>query len=65
MNPGTHNQGKIIAEQDDDGFLILFPNGIIEAAPSRKTAERKIKSWCSANAATGNNISFAVVEWRS
>jgi hypothetical protein len=62
--PIVHNQGKVIAEIDEDGgVLILYPDGEIVGAGNRDTAERKIKIWAKRNQHR-NAINVATIEWR-
>jgi hypothetical protein len=63
MKPTVHDQGKIIAQEDDGGFLVMFPTGDIVGASTRAKALRKIKAWCSENQ-HGDAVNFATVEWR-
>lgn len=57
-------QGKVVAEADGDGWLIMFPDGTVDSAGSRKAVERKAKKWFETNL-PDKSIGIGSIEWRS
>lgn len=65
MTIETVRQGKTVIESDEDGFLIMHPDGSIENATTKRSAERKAKQWYQANLGDdGAKIGLGEIEWR-
>lgn len=59
-------QGKVIAEADGVGWLIMFPDGQIVGVSSRAKAEAKISRWLKRNLRdNAGGIGVSTVEWRA
>lgn len=62
--PEVIQQGKAIVERDDEGLLIMLPDGQIEWARSKKGAEKLIKSFFKKHLGEGFKVGVGTVEWR-
>ncbi len=50
MKPTVQHQGKIVAEFDGRGWLIMYPDGSVEGgAISRDEVEQRAKAWFKLN----------------
>ena len=56
-------QGKCVVEKDGRGYLVMFPDGVIEYAPSRDAAEKRCKRWFRENLES-TDIGIGEIEWR-
>lgn len=63
MKPKVVYQGMIVAERDGQGFLMMFPDGKIEFAVDRQTAEKKATKWMQKNL-DKEAIGVGKIEWR-
>ena len=62
VKPTIQNQGIIIVEPDEDGFLVMFPNGDIVLASTKVEVERKAAGWFKKHATA--DIAVGRTEWR-
>jgi len=57
--------GKCVCEaQAKGGFLIMFPDGTIEFAKSRKQADKKCRDWFAADV-DSKGVGVGIIEWRT
>jgi len=59
----VQEQGTVIVERDGDGFLMMFPDGTIEGAGTRRAVDRKAKIWF-AKHLNEKSIGVGRIEWR-
>lgn len=61
------NQGKIVAEhqgaEDDDEWLVMFPDGEVRYVITRKRVEALAKQWFKSHLADAD-IGIGKIEWR-
>jgi hypothetical protein len=55
-------QGKVVIEQDGDGWLIMTPDGKVAWVATRKKAEQHAKKWFKSN--LKGDIGVGSIEWR-
>lgn len=59
------DQGRVIAENTEDGWYIMYPDGSVACEPSRFAAETAVKKWLDADVRSKkHDAGIAVVEWR-
>lgn len=60
-------QGLTVIEPDDEGgYLIMYPDGTIGHAVTRRAAERKVKHWYKCNLGpSGMKMGIGRIEWRT
>jgi hypothetical protein len=59
----TQHQGKVVAERDEGGWLIMLPDGSVEFRNTRSAAEVLAKAWF-AKHVSPDAIGVGEIEWR-
>jgi hypothetical protein len=67
----TVDQGKVVVQPDTartgkggkTGFLMMFPDGVIEWKPDKASVERAAKSWFKKNLKP-SDVGIGKIEWR-
>lgn len=62
--PEVVRQGKVVVERDDEGLLIMLPDGQIEWARNRRAATKLIKVFFEKSLGEGCKIGVGAIEWR-
>lgn len=57
-------QGKVVAEESEDGWLVMLPDGSVEFLRSRRAVERHAKKYFEDNLPP-QSIGIGTIEWRS
>lgn len=60
MNVSDRGYPVVIAEQDEDGFLVMFPDGTIRHFSHRGKVEDAASAWFHDHRAGG----YGMIEWR-
>lgn len=58
------DQGTVVIERDGRGYLMMFPDGTVESARSRKAAEHKARKWFYQHLPE-KAIGIGTIEWRT
>lgn len=64
MKIETVKQGKTVIELDDDGFLVMHPDGSVEWSATKAKAERVARNWYQTDLGKGCKIGLGEIEWR-
>lgn len=62
--PTVKQQGLIVAEVDDDGFLVMFPDGEVKHFSHRGKVESAARKWLSDHLGDQRAIGIGRIEWR-
>ena len=57
------NQGKVVAQEDESGWLLMTPDGVVEHAKNRAIAQRLARSWFRRNLGSAQ-VGTGRIEWR-
>lgn len=63
MNANIVRQGKVVVEPDGNAFLVMTPDGSIQFARNKKSAEKIARAWFQANL-NGSKVGIGEIEWR-
>jgi len=58
----SENQGKVVCEEDNEGWMVMTPDGEVTHAKTRAIAERYAKSWFARN--LKSEVGVGKIEWR-
>lgn len=61
--PPVNVQGKLIAEPDGDGFLVMFPDGNVQFFHDKPAVEKAAKAFAETHS-DPEAINALLIEWR-
>lgn len=58
------SQGLIVAERDEDGWLVMFPDGVVRHFSHRGKTEMAARDWFKRNLKDDRAVGMGRIEWR-